>query len=429
MSTSGHPEAIDARPRSRPGRLADPLRAARLLAQPRARRVHVRVPGDAAGDLREPRQGSGRLSSLGGIPYDDFFVPGILAYGVIATTFVNLSIGTAILRDEGVLKRMQGTPLPTLGVCRGADRLDVADHARDDDDRARSRVGVYGLDFHASQLPALIVTLLLGTAAFTSLGIGITRFIPNAEAGPVVVNLVIWPLSFISNVWFPTNSLPSALKTIAELFPIRALASGLQYVFDPLHHGSLFDGVEPEDARDLDGDRDLPDGPVPAPAAGRGRVTTAGATSPSASAGSSTAAARADAAGGAFAAADLARVHPVSARRRDRDRAARLSATALTIAAAAVVFVAAYVALVMLVAPIDRWHDRQLGAGGVLMLALAIALTLGVGLELGFPVHLLRGGARRCCSPVEIAWLGVIACAALASGCSRDRGRRPEARS
>ncbi len=52
------------------------------------------------------------ISSLGGIPYDDFFVPGILAYGVIATTFVNMAIGTAILRDEGVLKRMQGTPLP-----------------------------------------------------------------------------------------------------------------------------------------------------------------------------------------------------------------------------------------------------------------------------------------------------------------------------
>src|ERR1700753_89838 len=52
------------------------------------------------------------LSSRDGIPYDDFFVPGILAYGVIATTFVNMAIGTAILRDEGILKRMQGTPLP-----------------------------------------------------------------------------------------------------------------------------------------------------------------------------------------------------------------------------------------------------------------------------------------------------------------------------
>ena len=52
------------------------------------------------------------LSSRGGIPYNDFFVPGILAYGVIATTFVNMAISTAILRDEGILKRMQGTPLP-----------------------------------------------------------------------------------------------------------------------------------------------------------------------------------------------------------------------------------------------------------------------------------------------------------------------------
>src|ERR1700740_3545708 len=52
------------------------------------------------------------ISSRGGISYDAFFVPGILAYGVIATTFVNMAISTAILRDEGVLKRMQGTPLP-----------------------------------------------------------------------------------------------------------------------------------------------------------------------------------------------------------------------------------------------------------------------------------------------------------------------------
>ena len=52
------------------------------------------------------------ISSRGGISYDTFFVPGILAYGVIATTFVNMAISTAILRDQKVLKRMQSTPLP-----------------------------------------------------------------------------------------------------------------------------------------------------------------------------------------------------------------------------------------------------------------------------------------------------------------------------
>jgi ABC-2 type transport system permease protein len=177
------------------------------------------------------------ISTRGGIPYNDFFVPGILAYGVIATTFVNLAIGTAILRDQGILKRMQGTPLPRwayIAARIGSTFLIMM---------AMTVVvlglgaAVWGLKFRAGVLPGLIITLLLGTAAFTTLGIGIARFIPNAEAAPVVVNLMILPLTFISNIWFPIDSLPQALKTIAGLFPIKALASGLQYVFDPRHHG------------------------------------------------------------------------------------------------------------------------------------------------------------------------------------------------
>ena len=183
------------------------------------------------------------ISTRGRIPYDDFFVPGILAYGVITTTFVNLAMGTAILRDAGVLKRMQGTPLPRWAyvVARIVSASLVT--------LAMTVVvlalgnSLYGLDFRPGQLPALIVTLLLGTAAFTTLGIGITRFIPSAESGPVLVNLVIWPLSFISNIWFPIDSLPNVVKTVADLFPIKALASGLQYVFDPRHHGAAFDGT------------------------------------------------------------------------------------------------------------------------------------------------------------------------------------------
>ena len=181
------------------------------------------------------------IASRGGIPYDDFFVPGILAYGVITTTFVNLAMATAVLRDAGVLKRMQGTPLPRWAYV--AARVVSASAVTLVMSVVVLVLGValYGLDFRVAQLPALIVTLLLGTAAFTTLGIGITRFIPSAESGPVFINLIIWPLTFISNIWFPIDSLPKILRTIADIFPIKALASGLQYVFDPRHHGSLFD--------------------------------------------------------------------------------------------------------------------------------------------------------------------------------------------
>jgi ABC-2 type transport system permease protein len=182
------------------------------------------------------------ISTRGNIAYDDFFVPGILAYGVITTTFVNLAMGTAILRDQGVLKRMQGTPLPTWTYV--AARILSASLVT----LAMTVVvlglgaGLYGLDLRAGQIPGLVVTLLLGTAVFTSLGIGITRFIPNAESGPVLVNLLIWPISFISNVWFPIDQLPQVLKTIASIFPMKPLASGLQYIFDPRHHGVVIDG-------------------------------------------------------------------------------------------------------------------------------------------------------------------------------------------
>ncbi|MGO9820774.1 MAG: sensor histidine kinase [Solirubrobacteraceae bacterium] len=91
---------------------------------------------------------------------------------------------------------------------------------------------------------------------------------------------------------------------------------------------------------------------------------------------------------------------------------------ALTIAAAAV-FVAAYVALVMSWRR-RSWHDRQIGLAAV-MLAMAIALTLGSGSSWGFLFTYCAAVVALLFSS-EIAWLGVIACATLASVCSAIAG-------
>ena len=182
------------------------------------------------------------INSRGGIPYNDFFVPGILAYGIIATTFVNMAISTAILRDEGILKRMQGTPLPhwayvaariasTMLIVGAMTIVTLALGAL-----------IWNVKVRASTLPGLVLTLVLGTAAFTTLGIGITRRIPTAESAPVIVNLIVLPLTFISNIWFPPNGTPKALVDIAKIFPIRPLADGLQYAFDPRTVGAGFNG-------------------------------------------------------------------------------------------------------------------------------------------------------------------------------------------
>jgi ABC-2 type transport system permease protein len=189
-----------------------------------------------------------QISKRGNISYNDFFVPGILAYAVISTTFVNIAISTAILRDEGVLKRMQGTPLPRWAYVAGRiGSTVVIVFLMSAVTLALGNIA-YGVTIRGDTLPAVLVALLLGTAAFTTLGIGIVRFIPNAEAAPAVVNLAILPLTFISGIWFVTDGMPKWLLDIAKIFPVRALADSLQYAFDPRTTGG---GFKADDLRTL----------------------------------------------------------------------------------------------------------------------------------------------------------------------------------
>jgi ABC-2 type transport system permease protein len=183
----------------------------------------------------------------GAISYDAFFVPGILAYGVIATTFVNMAISTSILREQGVLKRMAGTPLPSWAYVAGRIGSTLAITA------AMTLVVLaigriaYGVQVRVATLPGLLAALILGSACFTALGVGVVRYIKSSEAAPAVINFAILPLTFISGVWFHAN-LSTLLTDIAKVFPVRPLAHALQYAFNPLTTGS---GIEAADLETL----------------------------------------------------------------------------------------------------------------------------------------------------------------------------------
>jgi hypothetical protein len=49
--------------------------------------------------------------------------------------------------------------------------------------------------------------------------------IPNAEAAPVVANVLILPLSFISGIWYPLTGAPDWLVDVANVFPVARLAN------------------------------------------------------------------------------------------------------------------------------------------------------------------------------------------------------------
>jgi ABC-2 type transport system permease protein len=192
--------------------------------------------------------GKSTISTRDGLPYNDFFVPGILAYGIIATTFFNIAVSTAILRDQGVLKRMQGTPLPRWAYVAGrVGSAALTTLAMTALVLVIARLG-YNVHVRGATFAGFFVALVLGSACFTTLGIGIVRYIRNADAAPAVLNFAILPLTFISGIWFTTDNQPASLRHIAEVFPVHALADALQFAFNPHTTGS---GIEHSDVLNL----------------------------------------------------------------------------------------------------------------------------------------------------------------------------------
>ncbi|MFN8585484.1 MAG: ABC transporter permease [Dehalococcoidia bacterium] len=169
-----------------------------------------------------------------------FFVAGISALSVVNGCFTGLAMALAILRDEGVLKRVRGTPLPPWAYLAGRigfnTLLSLVLIA------IVVTVGAlfYGVDVPTSTMPAFVVSVGVGAATFAALAFAVSGFVPNAEAAPAVINGIVLPLLFISDVFIREDTAPGWLNDVAQFFPVVHLSSALQAAFNPFETGSGF---------------------------------------------------------------------------------------------------------------------------------------------------------------------------------------------
>jgi ABC-2 type transport system permease protein len=95
----------------------------------------------------------------------------------------------------------------------------------------------YGLVFPAHAALALLVVLTVAAVTFSAIGIAVTVIIPNADAGPAVVNGIYLPLMFISGTFFPLST-GSVLSKIAAYFPVQPFVKASFMALNPEVHGS-----------------------------------------------------------------------------------------------------------------------------------------------------------------------------------------------
>jgi len=85
----------------------------------------------------------------------------------------------------------------------------------------------YGATLPTTTLPAFALTVVVGAAVFSALGVAVTAVIPNADASPAVVNATILPLLFISNVFIPLQNPSGWIDVLGKIFPVRHFADAL----------------------------------------------------------------------------------------------------------------------------------------------------------------------------------------------------------
>ena len=165
--------------------------------------------------------GDDDLEELGGIATTTYYIPAILTLAVVGATAVSVAISLVADRESGRLKRGRSTPLPSWvffagrignGVVVSLMMLVVI--------TALGAVA-YGVEIPWERTPAILVTLAIGAAAFSLLGIAVTAICPNEDAAPAVTNVVTLPLYFLSGVFIPETEIPEGVLKIADIFPIR----------------------------------------------------------------------------------------------------------------------------------------------------------------------------------------------------------------
>ena len=152
----------------------------------------------------------------------DVLLVGLIGYGAANTAFAGLAITLVIRREDGLLKRLRGTPLPApvygLAVLASTLAVFLAQVI------VLLAIGKLLFGAHLPDRPvSLLVAVLIGALAFAGMGVAGAALIRSSEGASAVVNVIVLPMAFLSGSFGPTRSLPQALDTLGDVLPLKHL--------------------------------------------------------------------------------------------------------------------------------------------------------------------------------------------------------------
>jgi ABC-2 type transport system permease protein len=167
-----------------------------------------------------------------------YYVPGLIAYGLIAAAFSNLALSVVRNRESGIYKRRRATPLPAAAIIAARAAVAVLTALAMTVVLLVIGWAAYGATIPGHTAPAFVLDIITGAVVFCCLGFAAATLIRNVDAVQPVIWATVLPLCFISGIFIPVSVLPAWLARIGYVFPIHPLAAALLEAYNPHTTGS-----------------------------------------------------------------------------------------------------------------------------------------------------------------------------------------------
>jgi ABC-2 type transport system permease protein len=176
-----------------------------------------------------------------GVSFTQYFLAGMVATGLMLVSFQQVALTIALERDDGTLKRLEGTPMPRASYFVGKVGMVLVTGLA----QIALLLGL-GVAFFDVELPTQTsdwVTFawvaLLGITSGTLMGIAYSSVPRSGKSAAAVVTPPLIILQFISGVFFIFTELPRWMQAVASLFPLKWMAQGMRSVFLPDEYATM----------------------------------------------------------------------------------------------------------------------------------------------------------------------------------------------
>jgi ABC-2 type transport system permease protein len=200
-----------------------------MLAQLHVQELNPAVNASNSLAIVQPYKVQSEGVVAGSFNYFDFIAPGILAMVVMMSVMTGLPAAISMEKEIGTMDGMMVAPINRLSIILGKTLGQTARGLIQGLIILALAVSLFGVTIEGNILLVLGL-LLLGVFSFVGLGIVITSFAKDQETATMLMMTLMFPMMFLSGVFFPISQMPWYMQDISKILPLTYASDALRKV-------------------------------------------------------------------------------------------------------------------------------------------------------------------------------------------------------